>query len=86
MTEKERKQLYAQRTPEAPLCANCKHFYQHYTQSGVEVQCGHCAYPRGQDPDALRRLRAIPTEGGGPRCPERSLTTACPTPARLRSW
>lgn len=47
MTEKERKTLYDTRlTPEAPLCVNCRHFYQHYNGKGQRVRCGHCDYPR----------------------------------------
>ena len=44
---KKRKQLYQTKlTPEAKLCTNCKHFYQHYNDKGDKVQCGHCTYPR----------------------------------------
>ena len=47
MTEKERKILYdTHLTPEAPLCVNCRHFYQHYNAKGQRVQCGHCDDPR----------------------------------------
>ena len=47
MTEKERKILYdTHLTPEAPLCVNCRHFYQHYNAKGQRVRCGHCDYPR----------------------------------------
>ena len=47
MTEKERKILYdTHLTPEAPLCVNCRHFYQHYNAKGQRVRCGHCYYPR----------------------------------------
>lgn len=27
-------------------CANCKHFYQHYTKCGDLFVSGHCCYPR----------------------------------------
>lgn len=32
-----------------PVCANCQHYYQHYTYYGGAynpVNCGHCAYGR----------------------------------------
>lgn len=47
MTEKERKDLYYKHlTPETPLCVNCQYYYQHYSDEGEEVLCGHCRYPR----------------------------------------
>lgn len=47
MTAKERKWLYQTGlTQEASLCANCQHYYQHYNERGVKVQCGHCVSPR----------------------------------------
>ena len=47
MTEKERKDLYYKHlTPETPLCVNCQYYYQHYSDEGEEVMCGHCRYPK----------------------------------------
>lgn len=34
------------------VCANCKHFYQHYVKVGLEFDvcnAGHCSYPRAKD-------------------------------------
>jgi len=29
-----------------PMCANCKHYYPHYSNIGRSFGCGHCCYPR----------------------------------------
>lgn len=37
------------------VCANCRHFHQHYVQSdknpthAVPIAMGHCSYPRVKD-------------------------------------
>ena len=35
------------------VCANCKHYYQHYVWGGsrrfVPCNSGHCSYPRPND-------------------------------------
>ena len=34
------------------ICANCKHFYQHYIQimprQYYAISCGHCVHPRNK--------------------------------------
>lgn len=38
---------------DSPICANCKHFYQHYVKYApthyVPIHLGHCAFPRLKD-------------------------------------
>ena len=47
----ERREIYYwAMSPEAPLCANCKHFHLHYVKDGIlgyrPANSGHCGYPR----------------------------------------
>lgn len=55
ITKREREELYQwNRTKEAALCINCKHFYQHYILEHEEnhigycrpIDVGHCVCPR----------------------------------------
>lgn len=51
MTTRERQEIYFHgSTDGAALCANCKHFYPHYLNTGVygyrPANSGHCCYPR----------------------------------------
>ena len=64
MTKRERMKLYYwDRTEEAALCINCRHFYRHYILEREEghigycrpIDCGHCSFPR------LKERRAYDT-------------------------
>lgn len=51
MTEHERMMEYLwDRGKGSPMCANCKHYHQHYgyieTGELIELNIGHCAHPR----------------------------------------
>lgn len=47
MNISERRALYIHdNTGTAPICVNCKHFYQHYLKDGIPLWSGHCGYPR----------------------------------------
>ncbi len=38
--------------PEEAVCANCRHYVQHYTverKLAFPTNCGHCVYPRLKD-------------------------------------
>lgn len=45
-----RETYYWAMSADAPLCANCKHFYLHYLPHGEydfrPANSGHCCYPR----------------------------------------
>lgn len=47
LTVQERRSLYYHGiTTDGKICANCKHYYQHYSKNGYQLSMGHCAYPR----------------------------------------
>ena len=66
-------------TKDAKVCANCKHYYQHwapYPEPGmgfIPIFAGNCAYPRNKnrEPDQTceyftRRAEPLPEEEGRP--------------------
>ena len=49
MTTSERRSVYIHNlTTETPMCANCAHYYPHYTEKRFPLHSGHCVYPRAK--------------------------------------